>query len=51
MPDYMVSFDMKASHECTVAAKTQGEAKRKAFAKFKQICKKQSSFNIDVDKV
>ena len=51
MSDYEVSFDMKASHCYIVPAKTPGEAKRKAFAKLKQVCKKQSSFNIDVDKI
>ena len=51
MPDYEVSFDMKASLCFIVTAKTPGEAKRKAFTKLKRVCTKQSTFNIDVDKV
>ena len=46
MPDYEVSFDMKASHCFIVTAKTQGEAKRKAFTKFKKKYTTQSSFKI-----
>lgn len=47
--EFLVSFDMKNSHEFIVKARTIGEAKAKAFGKFEKIRNKRSSFNIDAD--
>ena len=47
--EFLVSFDMKNSHEFRVKARTIGEAKAKAFDRFEKIRNKRSAFNIEAD--
>jgi len=47
--EFLVSFDMKNSHELRVTARTIGEAKAKAFDMFEKTRNKRSAYNIEAD--
>jgi len=47
--EYQVSFDMKASHEILVKAKSKPDAKKKAFKKLQKRINKISAYNVDIE--